>query len=288
MLSLIWAEAGQAGSLQPFESASAWQTVEAHITGEEVGTGSGFTLWPYLSVAASIALLVMSGLYFLNRDLSTFVYAETGDDEHQLIRLSDGSEIWLKPNSSLRYPKQFGDDERRVLLRGDATMQVVTDTAWPFFADNYGAAVRAMGTEFNVESDSSADGQLSILENVGGVMQMFQRDDPANEQTLFNRGDKAIFDGGPIRLELAQPPPPPLPDTLSRDMRIGAIISELQYMFPRRFIVIPNMPRAEEAMVRVNLEQDLLSIMVQLDTTANIDYDPVGRTVTLLKFLPRR
>jgi len=287
MLKAIWSESESIGDLQAFDTTEAWNAVEQKIDPDV--EARRFTLWPYISVAASIALLVMSGLYFLNRDTAEFVEVITGDDQYMEIILADGSEVELRPNSYLRYPKQFNDTtERRIFLRGDALMTVVTDTLWPFITDNYGAGVRAIGTAYTIESDSSATSQQSILENVSGAMGIFSKSDPTIKAELYNQGDRAIFDGDSIDVILANPPQPPPQDTLSRNIPVINLISVLQEKFQRRFIAGSGIPHSPGAIIKVNLDQDLFSIFAQLDTIADVDYRLDGNTVTLLKLLPKK
>src|SRR6185312_1184828 len=50
----------------------------------------------------------------------------------QKIVLSDGSKVWLSPNSKLTYSKLFGNHTRQVSMTGEAFFEVTKDAKKPF------------------------------------------------------------------------------------------------------------------------------------------------------------
>lgn len=87
------------------------------------------------------------------------------------IELSDGSRVWLNAASSIRFPENFGDRERNVVVTGEAYFEVANDPARPFTvsmtADDGHAlgAVRVLGTHFNINAyDDEACIKTTLLE----------------------------------------------------------------------------------------------------------------------------
>lgn len=70
------------------------------------------------------------------------------------VTLSDGTNVWLNAASSLRYPTQFGGDERKVYLSGEAYFEVAKDEAHPFIVEAGGTDIKVLGTRFNVSAYS--------------------------------------------------------------------------------------------------------------------------------------
>jgi ferric-dicitrate binding protein FerR (iron transport regulator) len=77
------------------------------------------------------------------------------------FELTDGTSVKLEPHSSLQYPGDFNEKERKVYLEGDASFHVKRDTHHPFkvFAGDLVATV--LGTIFKIEKNP-ADSTESI------------------------------------------------------------------------------------------------------------------------------
>ncbi|WP_343564561.1 FecR domain-containing protein [Sphingobacterium sp.] len=81
------------------------------------------------------------------------------------VELSDGTKVWLKPDSRLEYAVNFSSNERRVRLQGEAFFAIAKDPDRPFFVNIHGMEVKALGTQFNV---SSYDGSTPIVQLTEG------------------------------------------------------------------------------------------------------------------------
>jgi transmembrane sensor len=66
--------------------------------------------------------------------------------------LPDGSTVWLNAGSKLSYDKNFGTNERRVTLEGEAFFDVVKMTDLPFIIQTQVIRIKVLGTTFNVKS----------------------------------------------------------------------------------------------------------------------------------------
>ena len=76
----------------------------------------------------------------------------TGPSEQRLILLQDGSRVHLNVASQVRVA--YSGDTRRVFLsRGEAFFDVAHDPGRPFLVDAGQAAVRAVGTQFDVRRE---------------------------------------------------------------------------------------------------------------------------------------
>ncbi len=77
--------------------------------------------------------------------------------------LPDGSKVWLNTNSSLRFPAQFGGNERVVYLDGEGFFEVAADKLHPFKVIAKQAEVVATGTAFNVSGYASDNRVIASL-----------------------------------------------------------------------------------------------------------------------------
>ncbi|WP_316789963.1 FecR family protein [Pedobacter frigoris] len=81
------------------------------------------------------------------------------------VNLPDGTSVWLNAASSLRYPVNFGGDERRVELTGEGYFEVAKNKDKPFRVQTRNQIVEVLGTHFNINSyDEEEYTKTSLLE----------------------------------------------------------------------------------------------------------------------------
>ena len=82
--------------------------------------------WKVATAAASVALLMVSGLYWYKHRYPAVQVAEkvyaTGSPSQ--IILSDGTKVWLSAHTQLRYQDPFAGKNRDVELEGEAYFEV--------------------------------------------------------------------------------------------------------------------------------------------------------------------
>ena len=111
-----------------------------------------------------MAVAVWKGYFERRGDLNF----ETMVGEQRSVTLLDGSVVFLNTDSKIHI--QWLGSERRVdLIRGEARFRVARNPAQPFVVLTSRAAVRVLGTEFNVRADAKStqvavmDGQVEVL-----------------------------------------------------------------------------------------------------------------------------
>lgn len=96
-------------------------------------------------VAAAVATVVLFGAWWLH-DRADY---STAHAEQRSWRMPDASTVHLNSDSEIKV--KFEDDRRQVdLIRGQALFQVAKDAQCPFWVRAGDAAVKAVGTEFDV------------------------------------------------------------------------------------------------------------------------------------------
>lgn len=77
----------------------------------------------------------------------------TAKGETYMVRLPDGTKVWLNTASSLKYPASFAKLKKRdVELSGEAYFEVAKDPAHPFVVKTETQNVEVLGTHFNINS----------------------------------------------------------------------------------------------------------------------------------------
>ncbi len=104
-------------------------------------------LWPYMAVAASIALII--GLFIFSQNESF----STNYGEKLVVLLPDGSEMILNAKSKASFDKGNWKNTRLVELEGEAFFKVKKGSEFTVSTDN--GDVSVLGTQFNVQSHNS-------------------------------------------------------------------------------------------------------------------------------------
>ncbi|MBL7798101.1 MAG: FecR domain-containing protein [Saprospiraceae bacterium] len=159
-----------------------------------------------LRVAAAVAVLVAAtwGYRQFTMPVSEQIVAQVREDGAvRQIVLPDGSNVWLRQNSEIKYPKQFASDERRVQLSGEAYFDVAHRGDQPFRIGLAGGGeVEVLGTAFDVRDFSDSD-ETSVLVRSGKV-----RYAPAGKTTsiVLSANDRAAFSRKNARLTRSKVP----------------------------------------------------------------------------------
>ena len=115
------------------------------------------------------------------------IYAPEGEMRH--ITLPDGTEAWLKSESTIKYSENFEGQERRAQLTGSVYLDVAKDSLKPFILDAEHFSVTVLGTEFEVrayplEENSTVtlyNGKVKAHTQSGQVCEL-----EPNQQLVFN------------------------------------------------------------------------------------------------------
>ena len=149
---------------------------------------------PAMRVAAILMLPVCLALaWALHSSLAAepeWVQVATSYAETARVDFPDGSKAMLNPCSQLFYPSEFRGRQRKVILVGEAFLEVAKDTRKQFVVSTGRMNVVVHGTKFNVSAfpDNEED-EVALLE--GSVEMRF----PGKEDSVFlSPGELAKFD----------------------------------------------------------------------------------------------
>lgn len=108
------------------------------------------------------------------------------------ISLSDGTIVWLNADSRLEYPVRFVENERVVLLEGEAYFSVAKDSGRPFLVKTKNQTVRVYGTAFNINAYNENDIRTSLIEGKVSISAARSRN---GEERMMYAGEKAVNNG---------------------------------------------------------------------------------------------
>lgn len=161
-----------------------------------------------------------------------------------LLRLPDGSEIILRPNSNVVYAKKFASLYREVYLTGEAFFEVAKDPTHPFFVYTSNIVTRVLGTSFTIRS-FPADKRATVIVKTGRVT-VFKRENfksaaaavseqgakiiTANQQVIFNTQEKDLH-----RTIIEKPiiiaPLPPKQNLVFSATPVSEVFTRLQQLY---------------------------------------------------------
>ena len=115
--------------------------------------------------AACVALVAVLGgwLFYVNSDF--FVkeeFAEVIATRNMLYQLPDSSEVWMYPNSSIRFAKNFNKD-RRVWLEGSSMFHVRKQHGNTFKVYIDKAFIEVKGTRFLVDKKEAGNNEITLF-----------------------------------------------------------------------------------------------------------------------------
>ncbi|MGL5683012.1 MAG: FecR family protein [Marinifilaceae bacterium] len=92
------------------------------------------------------------------------------------VTLADGTKVWLNADSELKFPDNFTDGERKVMLKGEAYFDVEKGNT-PFIVELANGTVKVYGTEFNVNDYNDDEIDIVLVKGLVGFKT------PSNRET---------------------------------------------------------------------------------------------------------
>jgi transmembrane sensor len=115
-------------------------------------------------IAASIALFILVGIYFLTRTTNQqWTEVRTAAHETKTILLADGSKISLNQNSTFSYPENFQKENRTVKLTGEAFFEVAKAEGKRFTIFAQGTKTEVIGTSFNLRAYDKKEVKVQVV-----------------------------------------------------------------------------------------------------------------------------
>lgn len=113
-----------------------------------------------LRIAASVLLVSsLATVFFVRKDdirnwVDPVKMVETKSKKGQtvLVKLEDGSRVWLNSDSKLSYPEHFDGKKRELQLVGEAYFEVVHQEKQPFIIRSGDVKTVVLGTTFNINA----------------------------------------------------------------------------------------------------------------------------------------
>ncbi len=272
----LWIESENVKEMPDIDLSKEWQRMDRVISGD---TRKVFTIRRVLQIAASIVVLIGLSL-FTYQQLNT-VSIKTDLAQQRVINLPDGSRVTLNANTKLAYSKSFGKTDRDISLKGEAFFEVAKNADLPFVIEANKAAIKVVGTKFNVKAYKKSDDiEVAVVE---GVVQLYETKQP-EKRTVLTAGETGIY---MKEKEAIKKLSHLNPNSISwKTKKIVFENSSLKYVF----MVLSNTYNVEftvsepveDCKISVSFDQsDLSSILKVLKSTLHLTYTKKGAAVVV-------
>lgn len=183
------------------DTQKAWSKVNQKISSKPTIKPLNYR-FRYVAVAAAIVFgLMLFGIVesYLRFDRLSHQFAQvvTLPGQKTSVILPDGSKVWLNSASTIKYPTDFNDRKREVILTGEAFFDVHKDKSKKFRVKCGNLDVDVYGTSFNVKNYPDEYFQeVTVTEGVVGIASNSKqiRQLTKGEQATLNKvSGKAIF-----------------------------------------------------------------------------------------------
>lgn len=104
------------------------------------------------------------------------------------LKLPDGTLVWVKPQSSLTYGREFMTGSRKVDLSGEALFEIAPDALSPFVVHSKNMEVRVLGTSFNINDGGDRDTvEVAVLTGRVSIAPLMKSDIDTIELAPFQK-----------------------------------------------------------------------------------------------------
>ena len=111
--------------------------------------------WMKYAAVIAIIFAISGGIGYWSHNGSDqqMMVAVAGEGIVKEVVLPDGTKVWLNNSATLKYPREFSENERNVHLEGEAYFEVTKNRHKPFTVQSDASCVRVLGTTFNFKCD---------------------------------------------------------------------------------------------------------------------------------------
>lgn len=161
----------------------------------KINRSNRFKLMRNVLQYAAVFLILFSCFYggyeYLKPEKYISIVVKPGQDVKKVV-LADGTSVWLKGGSTLKYPESFSDENRQVSLQGEAFFEVSKKARNQFSLFNVFTGyvnIQVKGTSFDVKTDVENKRVEAVL--VSGEIELLD----ANRNKLLDvsPGEKVTY-----------------------------------------------------------------------------------------------
>lgn len=246
----------------------------------------------FLMIVQAVVILVLgaTSVHFYRQMGKTQnwkeAYAPYGQSRQ--VTLPDGSNIWLRADSRILYPEEFGPRERKIYVSGEIFADIAKNPRRPFLAETNDAEVRVLGTKFNMKAYRDASCvEVSLLE--GSVAFSVTTDSLEKTEFLLRPGNTVRVDkrtGNAERYDFNVEEYSSWKDRrmlLFMNQTLEEIVTELQRTFNVQIVIRDDELRSVRYLASFINDENLVQILKALNSDHKMNISSQGDVIILSK-----
>lgn len=159
-------------------------------------------VWAALLMGAGFFALYRYGGRSHNMTAQVFQEKRNQMGERAVIRLNDGSVIYLGSDSKLEYPESFKGASREIVLTGEAFFEIAEDPAHPFVVRTGNIQTTVLGTSFKIHAFVGSP--LSVAVATGKVRVDQKDGDKLKQMAVLTPGNELEWDQHQVKLNTVE------------------------------------------------------------------------------------
>lgn len=196
------------------------------------------------------------------------------------VTLTDGTQVVLNSGSTLTFPIGFNQAERRVTLSGEAYFEVSKDAEHPFIVSSGRERITVLGTKFNISAYPDDDFiSTALLEGKVNCL-----DVNTNANLILHPGETALIQNNQLSKSTVD-----VSDMAAwqqgffafENEELAVVMKRLSrwYQLDVDYTSIPE----KRIYARINMQENLTTVLDMLSTTSGLKFKIEGRRVTVMK-----
>ncbi|MEC5145360.1 FecR domain-containing protein [Chitinophaga sp. 212800010-3] len=259
-----------------FDTARAWEKINMLILDTvkpELDLARNFTSRPagrrvpipkaVLAMAACVAAILLAG-WWPSLEPSPDLQTVTAEKASRYLILPDGTNVRLRKGATIRFPKTFLRNKRRVLLSGEAFFDVKSSVYHPFRIQMARSTIEVLGTSFLASANAQSDRVVLIA----GKILLVPKQDPQKQCILLPSQELLLTDNN-LEVKTISDSTRCFgePDTLSFSKTpLKQVVQEISWHFGTPIVLAGSLlPKSEEITVTATFgKQTLTQVLGEL------------------------
>ncbi|NOY96557.1 MAG: FecR family protein [Chlorobi bacterium] len=193
----IWQATSNLNQKLNFDANKAWDDISKQLNSPSSNIKPAWKIYSELIKIAAVFVfaLFLGGtvFYFIDKNNyqpQTVEYvAPLGS--RSFLKMPDGTKIWLNAGTKIQYQNNYGVDNRKITLIGEAFFNVAKNKNLPFIVQTSAINITALGTKFNVKAYAEENSIETTL--IEGSVKLESLDARFKEPLVLSPNEKAVY-----------------------------------------------------------------------------------------------